>query len=537
MEKYINSEDKVIINVYEVLNSNGIKKLLESYNDFKDNNDLFTFTTLKDKPKNIDDIKYRILISIDYKDIEIKLLSLKVQMVYAINQVISHYISKSYNLDFEFVLPIYHYKVSSKKPRYLFRNFYHVKLNDFPNQYIILNSKYNLSAKNLYDYIWNLNKLYMNHPNLDENEFWWNKINKNENDNIKLCYPFVLRYLEIPEKKEDDYYSELIHCPLCPWYSFCPGCIIDPTGDLTKITSRNCIVVDWCYDFIEEELLSLNFKLSKDIDNQEIIENLPFLYENKEESIKDCFDLFFKEEELKDDLLYCNNCKYKEIFSKKYSIVRLPYVLIISFKRFKYNENIKYKLDHMISYPIYDLNIENKKYDLYEIINHEGNINSGHYTSIIKNKENKWILLDDNNIKEIEEKDVINSNAYILFYISKESPFNFDYIKMMKSIMNNVGINPNKNFFKYEPVEIELNGKNNIGYIMEENIENFDFEENEDSDEDENEGEKNIINQDKNFVKVKFDKGEDLFDKNKVKKFLYLNELNEIRNEKEKNNK
>ena len=67
---------------------------------------------------------------------------------------------------------------------------------------------------------------------------------------------------------------------------------------------------------------------------------------------------------------------------------------------------------------------------------------------------------------------------------------------------------------------------------MEENIEdidNFDFEENEDSDEDENEIEKNKIIQDKNFVKVKFDNGEDLFDKTKVKKFLVPNE---IRNEK-----
>ena len=83
----------------------------------------------------------------------------------------------------------------------------------------------------------------------------------------------------------------------------------------------------------------------------------------------------------------------------------------------------------------------------------------------------------------------MNSNAYILFYISKESPYNFDYIKMMKSLMNNIEIedkNNNKkfitkkdnNFFKYEPVEIKMKMSDNIGYVMEENIEDFSVDEN-----------------------------------------------------------
>ena len=400
---------------------------------------------------------------------------------------------------YEFFLPIYHYKITSKQSEYLFRNFIHQKLNNFPLQLIILNNLNNFSAKDLYNYIWNLNKLYIDHPNLNVNDFWWNKIpNKKESNisqiNLKLCYPFVLRYLEIPEKKDDDnYYHKLIHCPLCPWYTYCPGCIIDPRDDLSQITSKFGIVVDWCYNFAEEELTSLNININtktsiKEIDSQIISENLPLIDKKQNyQNIKDCFSLFLQEENLEDPL-YCHNCRGPENFSKKYSINRLPYVLILSLKRFKYNQNSNFKLRQMIGYTI-DLELENKKYELYGVINHYGSINSGHYTAIIKNREKKWIMCNDSSVYEIEEKRVINSNAYILFYISKESPYNFDYIKMMKSLMNNVvnedkknnkkfSVKKDNNFFKYEPVEIKMKMIDNIGYVMEENLEDFSVDEN-----------------------------------------------------------
>ena len=52
----------------------------------------------------------------------------------------------------------------------------------------------------------------------------------------------------------------------------------------------------------------------------------------------------------------------------------------------------------MITYPLYAFEIGNKKvkkiYDLYGIVNHSGNLNSGHYIAIIK-KGKEWILCDD----------------------------------------------------------------------------------------------------------------------------------------------
>ena len=502
LDKYVNIEDKIIINIYEVLNFKGLNKIFQDKNKPNKNMILCSLIPFKEKPKSLDDIRNKFLAQkkgkekknntpLGNSEEEIKIVSLDIKMTYLKEQDINLEVNNSTFCKFEFAIPIYHYKTSQKKSKYLFRKINQLKLREFPVQYIILNDSYDLSSRNLYNYIWNLNKANMNHPNLDESQFWWNKITKEENIasfNDKLCYPFVLRYFEITDEKERDYTQELIHCPLCPWFSFCPGCIIDPRTDLKHLTSNIGIAVDWCYNFIEDELNTVNFQLMKDIDSQVISENLPI--NDKEEnyqSINDCFKLFFDEENLEDPL-YCHHCKEPENFSKKYSINRLPYVLILSLKRFKFNKNSNFKLRQMITYPLYNLELEGKKYDLYGVINHYGSINSGHYTAIVKNKLKEWILCNDSSVYKIDEKRVMHSNAYILFYISHESPYNFDYIKMMKSIMNSIKLNDKKNkknmkdynFFRYEPVEIKMKTKHNIGYVMEEKLLDFKVDENQD---------------------------------------------------------
>ena len=496
LDIYVDIEDKVTIIVYETLNSLGLQELFKNYiNENNNNFKLYSFISIIEKPNNFEGIKKQLneIENNEFKQNNIKLISLKEKMVYLKNQEINskrEQINDKYK--YEFILPIYHYTITSEKYNYLFRNFVHRKIKSFPVQHVILNNINNFSAKKLYDYIWNLNKLYLDHPNLDTNEFWWNKINLNKNNiprkdneiNLKLCYPFVLRYLEIPQTNpEDENYNTTIHCPLCPWFTYCPGCIIDPRGDLSKITSKFGIAVDWCYNFVEEELSSFKLKPEiKDIDSQVISEHLPKMNKDQNiQSINDCFNLFFEEEKLEEPS-YCSNCKSHEKFTKKYSINRLPYVLILSLKRFKHTINDQFKLKQMIEYH-FDLKLEKKQYELYGVVNHFGSLGSGHYTAIIKNKAKGWTCCNDSIISEINKESVINQNAYILFYVSKESPYNFDYFKMMKSLMNNIVenkdkknkfvINPDKNFFKNEPVEVDMNNKQNFGYVMEENLVDF----------------------------------------------------------------
>ena len=79
----------------------------------------------------------------------------------------------------------------------------------------------------------------------------------------------------------------------------------------------------------------------------------------------------------------------------------------------------------MIKYPLYDFELGDKKYDLYAVVNHIGNVNSRKYNAIIKNK-NDWIMCDDEKVYNINEKDIMNKNAYILFYFYKDSLLNND---------------------------------------------------------------------------------------------------------------
>ena len=371
---------------------------------------------------------------------EIKILSLNEKLIIFPKEQINADTKKSRKIICEFAIPLFHYYRSSNNSTYLFRDFVHTKIKEFPVQYVILNNDFSLSARQLYEYVWNLNIVYMNHPNINTSSFWWNQENKNIQNrekikDIKNCYPFVLRYSEIPEKN-DNYNSNLIHCPLCSWYNFCPGCIINPNDDLRKFTSEFGIVVDWCYSFVINEFHIFTFQLLKEIDDKIVIDNLP---ENEKrhnlQDIKECINSFFSQTIL-DNPIYCQCCMKPEKFYRQYKLKKLPNILILSLKRFQLLENNIYKLNEMITYSLYNFELLNRKYDLYGVINHNGTFNSGHYNAIVKVKD-EWIMCDDEKVYPIEEKKVINKNAYILFYVAKNFSINSKrYIKDIISHLN-----------------------------------------------------------------------------------------------------
>ena len=125
-----------------------------------------------------------------------------------------------------------------------------------------------------------------------------------------------------------------------------------------------------------------------------------------------------------------------EKFYRQYKLKKLLNILILSLKRFQLLENNIFKLNRMINYPLYNFELLNRKYDLYGVINHNGTFNSGHYNAIVKVKD-EWIMCDDEKIYPIEEKKVINKNAYILFYVAKDFSINSKrYIKDIISHLN-----------------------------------------------------------------------------------------------------
>ena len=103
------------------------------------------------------------------------------------------------------------------------------------------------------------------------------------------------------------------------------------------------------------------------------------------------------EKELLEDPLSCRVCGGPQNFIKNYEINKLPYVLILSLKRFKYNENNNFKLKQLITYPVDNFQLKDKKYNLFGVVYHYGSINSGHYICSIRHNK-KWIVCDDNSV-------------------------------------------------------------------------------------------------------------------------------------------
>jgi ubiquitin C-terminal hydrolase len=149
-------------------------------------------------------------------------------------------------------------------------------------------------------------------------------------------------------------------------------------------------------------------------------------------NIYDCLDNLVSEEQLdSSNKVICNFCGLKNKSVSNTLLWKTPDILVLHLKRFivnAYGIPIQ-KNNENIDYPITDLDLskyidpasphKNKTYELVGVNIHHGyTINSGHYTSYVKNIINKkWYHYNDSQpITEI--KNIQNQNAYILFYQS-----------------------------------------------------------------------------------------------------------------------
>ena len=126
----------------------------------------------------------------------------------------------------------------------------------------------------------------------------------------------------------------------------------------------------------------------------------------------------------------CPRCKQYREALKKIDIWRLPRVLIIHLKRFKYQGIWRDKINTLVQFPVEDLNMDryvmddkyNAKtdYQLYAVSNHSGTLDGGHYTASCRHfNSNRWFKFDDSEVKETGSSSLISSTGYILFYSSK----------------------------------------------------------------------------------------------------------------------
>lgn len=152
----------------------------------------------------------------------------------------------------------------------------------------------------------------------------------------------------------------------------------------------------------------------------------------------DCLSSFIELEELTEtELYYCTNCQQKQRSTKRFWIRRLPDVLCLHLKRFRYNNFLRTKIDDYIQFPVQGLDMKrfvmaNKHetrgsscgpttYDLVAFIEHHGSgLGSGHYTAYCRH-DGYWFHFDDSSVTACDESIVRQSKAYILFYNRRTS--------------------------------------------------------------------------------------------------------------------
>jgi len=196
-------------------------------------------------------------------------------------------------------------------------------------------------------------------------------------------------------------------------------------------------------------------------------------------TLEDCLDAFAKEEKIPE--AYCSKCKDFRVQTKRMSLWRLPPVVIIHLKRFQFTQHMRRKLRDLVVFPVEGLDLSRivatdtsktlerrevddeallrKKamsnlsdddamvddttaceddestapmgpfnstgrammlYDLYAVVHHQGALSGGHYVASLKSDDGQWRLFNDAQVYEIHSRDVIDSSAYILFYVRRD---------------------------------------------------------------------------------------------------------------------
>jgi len=153
--------------------------------------------------------------------------------------------------------------------------------------------------------------------------------------------------------------------------------------------------------------------------------------------VHDCLQKFVEREELTDsEKFFCNSCKSKQPATKQFWIRRLPTVLCLHIKRFRWSAYARTKIDTFIEFPLSGLdmsgyllknlsgtrysNAGSSLYDLAAVIVHHGTgAGSGHYTAFATNNH-AWFNFNDCSVKETDFQTVNSSRAYILFYVQRD---------------------------------------------------------------------------------------------------------------------
>lgn len=209
------------------------------------------------------------------------------------------------------------------------------------------------------------------------------------------------------------------------------GMVTNSTGSKSPNTTR------WVHELFEGILTSETKCLTceKVSQRDEVFLDLSVDLE-QHSSVTACLRKFSAEEMLCErNKFHCDNCGGLQEAEKRMKIKRLPRVLALHLKRFKYTEDLQrlQKLFHRVVYPYHlrlfnttdDAEDPDRLYELYAVVVHiGGGPYHGHYVAIIKTEDRGWLLFDDELVEPVDKNYVRNffgdrpglACAYVLFY-------------------------------------------------------------------------------------------------------------------------
>ncbi|KIJ62909.1 hypothetical protein HYDPIDRAFT_93550 [Hydnomerulius pinastri MD-312] len=171
-----------------------------------------------------------------------------------------------------------------------------------------------------------------------------------------------------------------------------------------------------------------------------------------ENTLAGCLRRYTKPEKLGAKEYSCSKCTKAHEAVKRLSIRKLPPVLSFQFKRFEHktvSKAVPNKIDTAVRFPA-SINMAEfttlvvtssgkdgepsypgpeamYEYDLFGVINHEGQMDNGHYTNFARFQD-EWYRFDDDKVTPSTLGACLNSNAYMCFYVKRH----LDYKPYMK---------------------------------------------------------------------------------------------------------
>uniref|UniRef100_A0ACD5U4U3 Uncharacterized protein n=1 Tax=Avena sativa TaxID=4498 RepID=A0ACD5U4U3_AVESA len=148
---------------------------------------------------------------------------------------------------------------------------------------------------------------------------------------------------------------------------------------------------------------------------------------NQMDTVLDSLESFTKIEVV--ESFICDGCKSRVDMEKRLKVERAPEVLVIQLKRFenlgssisKIREMVKYQLELDLSPFMSSADTDPQNYDLYGVVEHLGDSSKGHYVCYIRSSETDWYLFNDDKVMKLSEEGVLDSKAYLLFYVKRGS--------------------------------------------------------------------------------------------------------------------